>query len=58
MAFFTSRDSFILSPSDLTSAGQCEYAWLRHIDAQLGRIPALTEEDPLLDTLARLGDAH
>lgn len=29
--------TFVLSPSDLTSSGSCEFAWMRGVDIKLGR---------------------
>lgn len=49
---------FVLSPSDVATAGACEFGWLRGIDIRLGRAVAIDTADPFLDRLARLGDAH
>lgn len=47
------------SASDLTTASKCEFAFLRTLDAKLGRIDALVEEtDPMLARTGRLGDEH
>lgn len=47
------------SASDLKAAAECEFAWLRALDAKLGRIPAVEEpEDEMLERAARLGDLH
>ncbi len=49
----------VTSASDLTAASICEFAFLRRVEALLGRevrVPPL--EDPMLDRAARLGDAH
>ncbi|WP_298885449.1 bifunctional RecB family nuclease/DEAD/DEAH box helicase [uncultured Serinicoccus sp.] len=51
----------VWSPSDLRAALTCEYAFLRHVDASLGRVPRPELEprrDPVRDLLARLGDRH
>lgn len=47
------------SASDLKVAAECEFAWLRALDAKLGRVPAVVEpEDEMLERAARLGDKH
>ncbi len=47
------------SASDLTSASQCEYGLLRTLDDKLGRAPkTIRKNDPLMEHIARLGDAH
>ncbi|MFT4232848.1 MAG: TM0106 family RecB-like putative nuclease, partial [Leucobacter sp.] len=49
----------VTSASDLTAASACEFAFLRRVDAKLGRdveVPA--DDDPMLARAARLGDAH
>jgi predicted RecB family nuclease len=49
----------VTSASDLTAASKCEFAFLRALDAKLGRIQAVDEQpDPMLERAARLGDAH
>jgi predicted RecB family nuclease len=49
----------VTSASDLKAASECEFAWLRAIDARLGRVPAVHEpEDLTLERAARLGDRH
>ena len=49
----------VWSPSDLRAALGCEYAFLRHVDAVLGRVPRPEpRRDPVQDLLARLGDRH
>ncbi|MBC7725627.1 MAG: TM0106 family RecB-like putative nuclease [Burkholderiaceae bacterium] len=49
----------VTSASDLTTASKCEFAFLRTLDAKLGRIPRVAEAaDAMLDRTARLGDAH
>ncbi|WP_029150575.1 TM0106 family RecB-like putative nuclease [Microbacterium indicum] len=55
------RDSnrLVWSASDLKAAAECEFAWLRQIDAKLGRCAAVDEpDDPMLERAAALGDAH
>jgi len=54
------RDARVVwSASDLKAAAECEFAWLRAIDAKLGRIPAVPDpEDPTLERAGRLGTVH
>ncbi|MCX6503118.1 MAG: TM0106 family RecB-like putative nuclease [Microbacterium sp.] len=49
----------VWSASDLKAAAECEFAWLRAIDAKLGRVPAVADpDDPTLERAGRLGTAH
>ncbi len=49
----------LLSPSDLTTWASCEWAFLRRLDAKLGRGEPLPEaHDDMLDRTAKLGDKH
>jgi len=49
----------VTSASDLKAAAECEFAWLRAIDARLGRVPAVEEpEDFTVDRTIRLGLEH
>ncbi|KQZ85043.1 DNA helicase [Microbacterium sp. Root166] len=49
----------VWSASDLKAAAECEFAWVRSIDAKLGRIVAIEEpEDETLKRAGRLGTAH
>ncbi|UOR00446.1 TM0106 family RecB-like putative nuclease [Leucobacter allii] len=49
----------VTSASDLTAASVCEFAFLRRVDARLGRDVAVPpDDDPMLARAARLGDAH
>jgi len=49
----------VTSPSDLSTWAACEWAFLRRLDAKLGRIPAVPEvADAMLERTARLGDEH
>ncbi|MCW2288215.1 uncharacterized protein EDF60_0856 [Leucobacter luti] len=49
----------VTSASDLTAASACEFAFLRRVDAKLGRDLAVPlDDDPMLARAARLGDAH
>ena len=52
-------DRLVTSASDLTAASACEFAFLRRVDAKLGRDVAVPpDDDPMLARAARLGDAH
>ncbi|MEV7693678.1 TM0106 family RecB-like putative nuclease [Microbacterium sp. NPDC089189] len=49
----------VWSASDLKAAAECEFAWLRQLDARLGRVPAVADpEDLMLERAARLGTRH
>ena len=49
----------VTSASDLTAASACEFAFLRRVDAKLGRdVEVPPDDDPMLARAARLGDAH
>lgn len=49
----------LLSPSDLSTWAACEWAFLRRLDAKLGRGEPLPEvHDGMLERTARLGDQH
>lgn len=53
------EDQVLISPSDITSAAACEFAWLRNLDLRLGRIEHLPDEsDPLTARAADLGLLH
>ncbi|GAB2468608.1 TM0106 family RecB-like putative nuclease [Xylanimonas ulmi] len=52
-------DDLVLSASDLTAAATCELAFLRSLDARLGRIPdPPAADDPMLARTASLGQRH
>ncbi|RGE20054.1 bifunctional RecB family nuclease/DEAD/DEAH box helicase [Leucobacter sp. wl10] len=52
-------DRIVTSASDLTAASACEFAFLRRVDAKLGRdVRVPPDDDPMLARAARLGDAH
>ncbi len=56
---FLMDDRVVTSASDLTTASHCEFAFLRSLDAKLGRIGRVVEKpDAMLDRAAKLGDAH
>ncbi|MCU1408860.1 MAG: helicase [Microbacteriaceae bacterium] len=49
----------VTSASDLTAASKCEFAFLRKLDAKLGRIEAVADKaDAMLERTSRLGDEH
>lgn len=53
------RIRLMTSASDLTAASTCEFAFLRRVDARLGRdVVVPPDDDPMLARAARLGDAH
>src|SRR6218665_3507428 len=53
---FLQGDCVVTSASDLASASTCEFAFLRALDAKLGRIEAVIEnDDPLRRRAARSG---
>ncbi|WP_375385038.1 TM0106 family RecB-like putative nuclease [uncultured Microbacterium sp.] len=59
MRYIEDEGRIVWSASDLKAAAECEFAWLRAIDAKLGRVAAVEEAEDL--TLARagtLGIAH
>ncbi len=59
MRYIEDEGRIVWSASDLKAAAECEFAWLRAIDAKLGRVPAVEEpEDPTLERAGRLGTVH
>ncbi|PWC05264.1 TM0106 family RecB-like putative nuclease [Agromyces badenianii] len=51
--------SVVTSASDLKKASECEFAFLRALDAKLGRIERVPDpEDAMLERSGRMGDAH
>jgi uncharacterized protein len=51
--------SLVTSASDLTAASKCEFAFLRKLDAKLGRTERVDEAvDAMLARTGRLGDEH
>ena len=51
--------SVVTSASDLSAASVCEFAFLRRIDARLGRIDSVPDPvDAMLARTSRLGDEH
>ncbi|TFD89130.1 TM0106 family RecB-like putative nuclease [Cryobacterium serini] len=56
---FLLGESVVTSASDLSAASVCEFAFLRRIDAKLGRIDSVPEPvDAMLERTSRLGDEH
>ncbi|WP_423920516.1 TM0106 family RecB-like putative nuclease [Frigoribacterium sp. 2-23] len=56
---YVDGDRVVSSPSDLTTWAACEWAFVRRLDAKLGRIPVVDDPaDAMLERTARLGDAH
>jgi len=52
-------DSYVLSPSDLTTSASCEFAWMRAVDVKLGRVDRTDAKiDAMLARTATLGLAH
>ena len=59
MRYIEDEGRIVWSASDLKAAAECEFAWLRAIDARLGRVAAVEEpEDLTLLRAGRLGTAH
>ncbi|GAA3765519.1 TM0106 family RecB-like putative nuclease [Microbacterium kribbense] len=59
MRYIEDEGRLVWSASDLKTAAECEFAWLRKIDARLQRVPEVPDpEDETLARAARLGDAH
>jgi len=59
MRYIEQNARIVWSASDLKAAAECEFAWLRAIDAKIGRIaPVDDPEDATLERAARLGTAH
>ena len=56
---FLLDDTVVVSSSDITQAGQCEFAFLRRLDVKLGRAVEVPDlDDDMLARAARLGDEH
>jgi len=56
---FLLDDAVVTSPSDLTTASKCEFAWVRQLDAKRGLITLeKVERDSMEARAADLGDAH
>ncbi|MBY6539889.1 TM0106 family RecB-like putative nuclease [Rhodococcus sp. BP-349] len=55
---FVTGDTLVHSAGDLALASRCEYALLRTLDANLGRIETEQVDDAMFARLARLGSRH
>ncbi|QIG39704.1 TM0106 family RecB-like putative nuclease [Microbacterium sp. 4R-513] len=59
MRYIEDEGRIVWSASDLKAAAECEFAWLRAIDAKLGRVAAVEEpEDATLVRAGLLGGEH
>ncbi|MBD8479243.1 TM0106 family RecB-like putative nuclease [Microbacterium sp. CFBP 8794] len=59
MRYIEQDGRIVWSASDLKAAAECEFAWLRAIDAKIGRIaPVDDPADATLERAAQLGTAH
>ncbi|CAI9393586.1 TM0106 family RecB-like putative nuclease [Microbacterium sp. T2.11-28] len=59
MRYIEDEGRIVWSASDLKAAAECEFAWLRAIDAKLGRVAAVDDpEDATLERAGRLGTQH
>lgn len=59
MRYIEDEGRIVWSASDLKSAAECEFAWLRKLDAKLGRVPAVPDpQDLTLERAGRLGTQH
>ncbi|MDT0180546.1 TM0106 family RecB-like putative nuclease [Microbacterium sp. ARD31] len=59
MRYIPEEGRLVWSASDLKAAAECEFAWLRAIDAKLDRVAAVEEpEDATLERAGRLGLVH
>lgn len=59
MRYIEDEGRIVWSASDLKAAAECEFAWLRAIDAKLGRVAAVDDPvDLTLERAGRLGDQH
>jgi uncharacterized protein len=58
--FFPGEDRPVISPHDLRTASECEFALVRDLDSRLGRVERAEEEQssPMLDRIIDLGNAH
>ena len=59
MFFFPGEDRPVISPHDLRTASECEFALIRELDGQLGRTErADAASSPMMDRIIDLGNAH
>lgn len=59
MRYIEDEGRIVWSASDLKAAAECEFAWLRAIDAKLGRVAAVPDpDDATLERAGKLGIQH
>src|SRR6478735_5469571 len=59
MRYIPEDGRIVWSASDLKAAAECEFAWLRAIDARLDRVPPVEEPvDLTMQRAGRLGILH
>ena len=59
MRYIPDEGRIVWSASDLKAAAECEFAWLRAIDAKLGRVAEVDDPaDATLERAGRLGEVH
>ena len=59
MRYIEGEGRVVWSASDLKAAAECEFAWLRQLDAKLGRVAAVEDpEDLTRERAGRLGTEH
>lgn len=59
MRYIEDEGRIVWSASDLKAAAECEFAWLRAIDAKAGRVPAVIDpQDLTRERAGRLGTQH
>lgn len=59
MRYIEAENRIVWSASDLKAAAECEFAWLRLLDAKAGRIDAVEEpDDAMLERAGKLGGEH
>ncbi|WP_405373884.1 MULTISPECIES: TM0106 family RecB-like putative nuclease [unclassified Microbacterium] len=59
MRYIEDGGRIVWSASDLKAAAECEFAWLRAIDAKIGRVAPVDDPENLtLERAARLGTQH
>ena len=59
LRYIEDEGRIVWSASDLKAAAECEFAWLRAIDAKLGRVAPVDEpDDPTLRRAGELGGEH
>src|SRR5690606_13190051 len=59
MRYIEDEGRIVWSASDLKAAAECEFGWLRAIDAKIGRVPVVDDpEDATLERAGRLGTQH